>query len=148
MIYIKTLKPCLIILLAVSALLISKTAAQSRNAIAIEWQDYYESSLSDDNLKKNKQNICLLCHIKPEGGEPWNAYGWTHKNKNAIENPEEAFKKVEQDNSDSDKNGQSNIFEISKGSQPGWNKHKDNWAYYKDGKKTLITTPEGIKYLD
>ncbi len=142
------MKPYIIILFAVTAIFINNNKAQSRNAIAIEWQDYYKNSLSDDKLKQAKKSICLLCHVKPEGGEPWNAYGWKLKSRNVIEEPEKAFKSIEQDNSDLDRSGQSNIFEISKGSQPGWNKHENNWSYYRDGKREITTPPEGLKYLD
>ena len=143
-----TIKNYLIIFVAILAVCIFNQNAQSRNAIAIEWQDYYGDSLSDDNLKKAKKSLCLLCHIKPEGGEPWNAYGWVLRGKDVIDEPEQAFKSIEQDNSDFDKIGLSNIFEISKGSQPGWNKHEKNWSYYKDGTRKLAEAPKGMSSLD
>lgn len=142
------MKPYLIILFALTVICLFSEEALSRNAIALEWQDHYENSLSDDKLRKAKQSICLLCHTKPSGGEPWNAYGWMLRSKNVLDDPKKAFKAVEQINSDSDKDGQSNIFEISKGSQPGWNKNEQNWSYYKNGKKEFASPPKGLKFLD
>ena len=73
---------------------------------------------------------CQLCHVNPNGGSPWNGYGWDIRdaltdpgcdlNLNGVVSNAEAFFCVEIDNSDNDGSGYDNVSETGLSTQPGW----------------------------
>ena len=63
---------------------------------------------------------CQTCHQVPGGGSNFNAYGDALLNNNAVCNAEFATALRDVELLDSDGEGNSNIFEIDAGAQPGW----------------------------
>ena len=63
---------------------------------------------------------CQTCHQVPAGGSNFNAYGDALRNNNAVCNAEFATALMGVELLDSDGEGNSNIFEIEAGAQPGW----------------------------
>ena len=101
-----------------------------------DWRNFY----SVEDLANNRQgntasgNInCQLCHARPEGGEPWNAYGWDLRfqyQNNGLDIIQ-AFMDVESFNLDN--GGGSNLEEINAGTQPGWEVGPVNTFYFASG---------------
>lgn len=110
-------------------------AGYSQNLVAIplflqEWKTIYAESSSSDRA-------CQLCHVRAEGGEPWNAYGFEIRDA-YIElfgstQIGLAIRAVESNNSDRDSNNQSNLEEINLNLDPGWNINNDNVWIFKNG---------------
>jgi parallel beta-helix repeat protein len=110
--------------------------AAAFNGILSDWQDLYNPpSASGDNA------VCQLCHVNPNGQQPFNAYGWSILE--ALENAAcdtdgggvsnvEAFICVETLDSDFDPTGSSDLTEINASTQPGWTDGPFN-TYYSTG---------------
>lgn len=117
-----------------------------------DWQSRYGAvSASGDNAQ------CQLCHSNPNGGSPWNAYGWDIREAlqdagcdvdgdGVVSNPE-AFYCIEPVNSDLDTGNNDNLTEISLGSQPGWTLGA-NTLYDRDGEIPNQFAPADIGPLD
>lgn len=104
-----------------------------------DWRAEYPSSSSIDE-------VCQLCHVQSEGGDPWNAYGRDIRNEfNKLDvltrSIEQAFREVELLNSDGDVDGISNIEEINSGEQPGWRDGQVNLAYDRNDNVVAVLFP-------
>ncbi len=117
-----------------------------------------ESSLNDwetryrDTSGAAKNANCLLCHLSPAGGSPWNAYGWDIHN--ALVDPScgvpgsdgkvsnlEAFECVELKDSDADPDNTNNLAEIRAAAQPGWTPGLNNAIWSRTGSATEDQAP-------
>src|SRR5262249_18576639 len=94
---------------------------------------------------------CQLCHVNPQGFEPWNAYGWSLRQlgtANASGTPCTAPKFTDVESLDADAVGGTNIQEITLNTQPGWcdpaTQGCVNLAYFKDGHTSAATPPAGV----
>ena len=101
---------------------------------------------------------CQTCHARPNGGSPWNGYGWDIKlalgnldcdldGNGAVSDPE-AFFCVELEDSDADASGSDNITEIGLGTQPGWSVGSSNTLYTVTGTTTGQPAPTTIGDVD
>ncbi len=83
---------------------------------------------------------CQLCHEQVAGGDGWNGYGWSIRGllTNSGFTTFEAFEDTESGNADLDAGGSSNLLEILRGTQPGWNSSPSNRIRYKNGSSTFI----------
>jgi len=81
--------------------------------ILAAWRAFYPQSKADDVN-------CQLCHVNAGGGSPWNAYGWSVRQRVVDQGMtfEQAFAAVEA--LDADNNGKTNLQEINANVQPGW----------------------------
>jgi len=137
-VYAKLRTSCLLVGSAALAIsLMGPTPAAAFNGILNDWQNLYNPpSASGDNA------VCQLCHVNPNGQQPFNAYGWNLLE--ALENGacdtdmsgdvsnEEAFICVEILDSDVDPTGSSNLTEINTSTQPGWTDGPFNTYYRTD----------------
>ncbi len=129
--------------------------ALAREDALKEWEDRYSDSSSS-----GKHANCLLCHLSPAGGSPWNAYGWDlHK---ALRDPAcgspgedgtvalaDAIACIEPKNSDGDPDNSDNLAEIRASSQPGWTGGMNNVIWSRTGAATEgQAPPETIGPLD
>lgn len=116
--------------------------ASSFPAIANDWDSAYPSSLSNDNVIAGAGTVCQLCHANPNGGQPWNAYGWAVRTEiNAGATRPEAFAAVEAANADADPTGASNLDEITAGTQPGWTPGATNTHFFANGSTLTNQAP-------
>lgn len=116
-------------------LMVSATSALAFPFILGDWQDQYPDSSSDTIT----ENGCQLCHVNANGGDPWNAYGWSIRQ--ALQglnvSNQQAFEDVEFDNQDADDPIGANSFdEILGNFQPGWNAGDNNSHFFKNGSVT------------
>lgn len=97
------------------------------------WSAFYPQSKADDVN-------CQLCHFSPNGGSPWNAYGWSirHEVVDLGKSFTDAFAAVQA--LDADNNGKSNLQEITANVQPGW-KSGANIIYAQDGTTQTVQAP-------
>jgi len=112
------------------SLLALSVSSQAREQFLNEWQNIYPNSNSN-------AAACQLCHVQPNGGVGWNAYGWQVRElfkdnggnvtaaiagfaANMDNNGAEDF------NSDEDATDASNRTEIDGGFQPGWTEGANN----------------------
>lgn len=72
------------------------------------------------NSETLSSGSCQTCHLVPAGGSNFNTYGDALLNNNAVCNAEFATALMDVELLDSDGEGNSNIFEIEAGAQPGW----------------------------
>lgn len=135
--------------------LIAAGSASAREEALTDWESRYS-----DNPGAGKNANCVLCHLSPAGGNPWNAYGWDVQS--ALSDPAcgtpgadgkvsfpEALACVEQKNSDDDPGKASNIAEILAGSQPGWTPESNNAIWSRTGAETRDQLPpQNIGPLD
>jgi parallel beta-helix repeat protein len=117
------------------------------------WQQRYGAiSPSGDNAR------CQLCHGNPNGGSPWNGYGWDVllalgnldcdlDGNGAVSDPE-AFFCIELEDSDADGGATDNITEIGLGTQPGWALGSSNTLYSRTGTTTGQPAPTTIGDVD
>jgi parallel beta-helix repeat protein len=117
---------------------VGATHAAAFGGVLSDWQNLYNPpSASGDNAE------CQLCHVNPNGQQPFNAYGWNILE--ALENGacdtdmsgdvsnEEAFICVEILDSDSDPTASSDLTEINASTQPGWTDGPFNTYYSTSG---------------
>ncbi len=75
------------------------------------------------------QANCQLCHLKPEGGSPWNSFGLAVGQQRAKKLPiERALYAAIALDEDADKDGYSDVLEIFAGTLPGDPLSKPNEA--------------------
>lgn len=106
---------------------------EAKPEILAAWRAYYPPSRSDDVN-------CRLCHVNAGGGSPWNAYGWSIRQR-VVEQGltfEQAFAAVEA--LDADNNGKTNLQEITANVQPGW-QTGSNVVYAKDATTQTVAAP-------
>ncbi len=112
------------------ALLVACDTTFASPQFLAEWKNIYPSSVSS-------QRNCQLCHANAEGGEPWNPYGFEIRDiyleQFGSTQISLAIRSVEQNNSDNDPQGRSNIEEIKAGSDPGWAIEPINRWIFKNG---------------
>ncbi len=112
------------------ALLVACNTTFASPQFLAEWKNIYPFSLSS-------QRNCQLCHANAEGGEPWNPYGFEIRDiyleQFGSTQISLAIRSVEQNNSDNDPQGRSNIEEINAGSDPGWAIEPINRWIFKNG---------------
>lgn len=117
------------------------------------WQQRYAAiSPTADNAR------CQTCHARPNGGSPWNGYGWDIKlalanldcdlDGNGTVSDPEAFFCVELEDSDADGGGTDNITEIGLGKQPGWALGNSNTLYAVASTTTGQPAPTNIGAVD
>ena len=110
------------------------------------WEGMYPNSVSLDNVEMGTGKACQLCHVDPNGGDNYNAYGWAIKvQMDAGKDAATAMGLVESMDSDGDAAGASNLAEIVVGTQPGWVPGPNNTHY--DGSGPTATNqmpPAGI----
>ncbi|MCE7982183.1 MAG: CHRD domain-containing protein [Caldilinea sp. CFX5] len=106
---------------------------EARPDILASWRAFYPQSKSDDVN-------CRLCHVNGGGGSPWNAYGWSLRQRIVDQGMtiDQAFAAVEA--LDADNNGKTNLQEITANVQPGW-KSGPNTAYASNGTTQTVTAP-------
>lgn len=109
------------------------SAEPDRPDILAAWRTFYPDSKSDDVN-------CRLCHANGGGGSPWNAYGWSIRQRVVDQGMalEDAFAAVAA--LDADSNGKTNLQEITANVQPGWHSGS-NVVYAKDGTTQTVTAP-------
>src|SRR3972149_1526232 len=118
--------------------------APARQSIYDDWNVYYPSSQTDDNLLNAQGDVCQLCHRDVGGGEPYNQYGWAIRNQlNAGDTNQQAFAAVEGLNSDLNTGGHTNLQKINANTQPGW-RVGSNIVYDKKGVTSAATAPTGV----
>jgi parallel beta-helix repeat protein len=111
-----------------------------------------------DTSDSGANAACQLCHVEPNGGSPWNGYGWDIRdaltdpgcdlNLNGVVSNAEAFFCVEIDNSDNDGSGYDNVTETGLSTQPGWTDGPFNNHYSRTGITPGNLPPDGIGKLD
>jgi parallel beta-helix repeat protein len=122
-------------------------------AILEAWQQRYGAiSASGDDAR------CQLCHANPNGGSPWNGYGWDIRlaladldcdlDANGSVSAPEAFFCVELHDSDADGGAHDNVTEIGLGTQPGWALGASNTLYTRTGTTTGQPAPEALASVD
>jgi glucose/arabinose dehydrogenase len=130
------LRPWLVLFL-LAAVLFGVVSApppvEARSDILASWRAFYPQSKSDDVN-------CRLCHVNGGGGSPWNAYGWSIRQRIVDQGMtfDQAFAAVQA--LDADNNGKTNLQEINANVQPGW-KSGANTAYASDGTTQTVTAP-------
>lgn len=109
------------------------SAEPDRSDILGAWRAFYPDSKSDDVN-------CRLCHANGGGGSPWNAYGWSIRQRIVDQGMtlDAAFAAVAA--LDADNNGKTNLQEITANVQPGWHSGS-NVVYAKDGTTQTVTAP-------
>ena len=141
-------------LLLLASLMATAPAAAREEALN-DWENRYrDSAVSARNAN------CLLCHLSPAGGSPWNAYGWDVHNaltdpacgelnaEGKVGNPA-AFACVEPKDSDQGPGKTDNLTEIRAGSQPGWTPGANNAIWSRTGEATPgQLAPQNIGPLD
>lgn len=113
---LRHLRPFVLLILLIGALgglLRPPKSVEAKPEILAAWRAYYPQSRSDDVN-------CRLCHVNAGGGSPWNAYGWSIRQRVVDQGLtfEQAFAAVEA--LDADNNGKTNLQEITAHVQPGW----------------------------
>ena len=97
-----------------------------------DWDNEYPTSQSDDNVINGTTRSCQLCHEDVNGGEGYNAYGWElWQLDDAGFSASQAITMAA--SLDSDGDGNSNLAEITAGTQPGWTTGNNNTIYFSDG---------------
>jgi parallel beta-helix repeat protein len=136
-----------------AALLLFASDAHAFPAKLEAWQQRYGAiSPSADSAS------CQLCHGNPNGGSPWNAYGWDMflASSNAdcdldgngtVSDPEALFC-IELEDSDGDGGGHDNVTEIGLGTQPGWSLGNSNALYTRSGVTHTATAPTNVGPVD
>jgi hypothetical protein len=120
--------------LFVPALLIGLSAAPPKNSIYNVWDSLHPASSTDDNVDDGTGKVCQLCHRDPDGGNPWNAYGWRIKGFiDSGSSTADAILAAGSFDSDGDPTGSSNANEIDADTQPGWTDGPNNTIYFGDG---------------
>ena len=94
----------------------------------------YPNSLSQDAS-------CQLCHMAPNGGDGWNAYGWSIRQGIKDNGLEIAAAIAAVEALDADGNGVSNLDEINAGRLPGWTLGAVNTVYFKDNTTMVNQLP-------
>ena len=109
------------------------SAEPDRPDILAAWRTFYPDSKSDDVN-------CRLCHANGGGGSPWNAYGWSIRQRVVDQGMAlaDAFAAVAA--LDADNNGKTNLQEITANVQPGWHSGS-NVVYAKDGTTQTVIAP-------
>lgn len=104
--------------------------AESRQDFLQAWKERYPNSASSDRG-------CQLCHQQTNGGDGWNSYGISVRFLflEAFQgfDIDSAFEFTEQENSDRDDMGLTNLQEINRGLDPGWIRGRLNPIYFKNG---------------
>lgn len=124
-------------------LALSAAPASAWPSILNQWQALYPSSQSDTNASGQG---CMLCHVEPNGGQPWNPYGWEIRQRipqfmgdvNAAILASAPF--------DSDRNPKSwsNLLEITLGTQPGWTPGPNNVRFFESSVTTGHLPDDGL----
>jgi parallel beta-helix repeat protein/putative cofactor-binding repeat protein len=116
---------------ALAVLFVGPTPAAAFGGILNDWENTYPDSDSGFNAD------CQLCHVEANGGDPFNAYGWTLVL--ALEpdgcgpgDLDLAFACSEEDDSDLDPTGSDNLTEIDASTQPGWTDGPFNTWYSRE----------------
>lgn len=141
------------LLLGGAAVLLSTSEARAFPAKLNAWQERYGAiSPSADRAR------CQLCHGNPNGGSPWNSYGWQVRlalsdpdcdlDGDAVVSDKEAFFCVELDDSDGDGSGTDNVSEIGLGTQPGWSLGATNTLYTRTGETSGVLPPAALTSVD
>ena len=103
---------------ALTAALMTASAAHARSTYVSPWQSLYPDSLSYDNAD------CMLCHTTADGKSGLNPYGADMDSvlpgSPSTTEITDALLAIEGDDSDSDPTGSSNLVEIDADTQPGW----------------------------
>ena len=145
---------------AVVVLLFAGVApAGAFNGTLQDWQQLYNNPLLTSPSTSGDTAACQLCHVEPNGGDPWNAYGWAIFE--AFDNPGcdldgvggvdniEAFMCIEADDSDGDPNSSDNLAEIMASAQPGWTDGANNTHFFENSPAVNDQLPpSGIGQLD
>ena len=130
------LRPSVVFLLLALVLFGTFSASppvEARLEILAAWSAFYPQSKAD-------ALNCQLCHGDAGGGSPWNAYGWSIRQRIVDQGMtfEQAFAAVEA--LDADNNGKTNLQEITAHVQPGW-KTGSNIVYAEDATTQTVTAP-------
>ncbi len=104
-----------------------------------EWRAVYPTSTADDFA-------CQLCHQRPSGGSPWNAYGWNLREayRDPLNNQTDfglAVLQVENTDQDGDPLGATAVQEIEIGAQPGWREGSFNTFFSSNGDRLTNQPP-------
>ena len=138
----------------VAAAVLHAAPAVAFTGMLDDWKTRYGAISSSGDTAN-----CQLCHASPNGGDPWNAYGWDLRearndlacdvNGDASVSNAEAMFCIEPQNSDRDGSSYSNAFEIGVSAQPGWAQGASNVLYFRSG-ATLLNQPPptGIGKID
>lgn len=103
-----------------------------------EWRQVYPESRSD-NIDNNNGE-CLLCHASPNGGQPWNAYGWDLRQEiDQAGSTADAIRLIEIDDQDGD--SLESFDEIAYGFQPGWRAGNSNTLFFSNGSTSTGNAP-------
>lgn len=107
------------------------------------WLATYSSSASLTNAN------CQLCHAGPNGGDGWNAYGWSIRQGINDQGLSATDAILAVASADPDGNNIPNLSEINGNAQPGWQTGATNSVYFKNGTiQTNQSPPSGIGLLD
>ncbi|MEM7539646.1 MAG: PQQ-dependent sugar dehydrogenase, partial [Chloroflexota bacterium] len=111
----------------------------------VEWRDTIYTQ-TQGNLGNTG---CRLCHLNTSGGDGWNAYGWSLRERIRNEGMTFAQAVAAVESLDADGNGVTNIDEINSQGQPGWTNGNTNTIYFRDD--TTLTdqpVPEGVQFIE
>ncbi|MEM7168414.1 MAG: hypothetical protein AAF581_23405, partial [Planctomycetota bacterium] len=136
---------CLGILTAVFSALSTPQHAAATPNFFIEWRDTIYPQTQNDIGTTG----CRLCHLNTSGGDGWNAYGWSLRERIRNEGMTLAQAAAAVEGLDADGNGTSNIDEINSDGQPGWASGNTNTIYFRDD--TTLTdqpAPEGVEFIE
>jgi len=140
--------PLLTAVLISAGLTVALTTPQVASAwppYLTEWQNIYPASNSDDNVSNGLGQGCALCHFDPNGGSPWNPYGWEIRKKFlAGASLHDAILQSALWDSDANPRSWSNNVEITMDTQPGWTDGNNNVAYDDLGALPGQPPPAGI----
>jgi hypothetical protein len=123
-------------LVSAGILLIATQSSFGFSSFLTTWRGIYPSSTSSNVVG------CATCHVGTNGGNPWNAYGWSVRqayNGSAGFNITTAIRSVEGNDADGD--GSANMIEITANTLPGWKKGNVNIYYFKNATTTLGNAP-------
>lgn len=133
--------------MAASGLAVVLTTPQSASAwppYLTEWQSIYPGSATDDHAIAGTGTGCVVCHIDPAGGSPWNPYGWEIRQKFLGGSTlHDAILQSALWDSELNPRSWSNIVEINASSQPGWTAGLNNVSYSDSGVTTGLP-PAGV----
>lgn len=122
-----------LLLCVLLGLLRTSQPVAAKPEILAAWRAFYPQSKADDVN-------CQLCHVNAGGGSPWNAYGWSIRQRVVDQGMtfEQAFAAVEA--LDADNNGKTNLQEITANAQPGW-QVGSNIVYAKEATTQTVAAP-------
>ena len=118
------------------AILTNCSSAYAISDFRDAWRTIYPNSNSDDigpEILSDNDKGCQLCHRDDDGGDPWNAYGWTVRQfylDGAASSIELAIQDAEDLNQDNDPSGATSKDEINNNFQPGWTLGNTNTIYF------------------